>query len=818
MKKTRIIDLFQTIKKTKTTWIAIVIFFFTSISIYFGFNWSDDMLVNSFQQEFINYNTRDIELISFYGITEENLDLIRNINEVEDVEKINFTYGNIKHNETQYLVNIRELSENIDKLNLLEGKFPEKADEVVIDIGWAERNDISIGDTLSIITDTPYNNVLTDTNVSICGFVSNPAYSCSVAGTYGNDIVTGNDIDVMLYCRKELFSDNYSFQSILITGENLKDYRFDTSVYGDKCEELADSILSVVNRIDKDKHFKINKLLGILNLEEISFTKSVIQTKSALLKLVSLNIMTDIMTKASFCLSLMFFIVALLVCYVAINRILHLQATLIGMKKSFGFTEYEIVMSYVNYTVSALFIGYILGVLFGFLFEHLLANRVASIYYISEMTIYYNVFNFVIIFAILLAIIIVITVRTVIKISLKDASDLLNEKDNYIFKKEWFEKLSSWKKISLFKRSIIKNLTTNKRRVIGTIISICCCMALFVCGITFYCNVRFSIYTQFKNYFHFDTRIEFDSTEEDALNNIQDTLDQNGLRYIPVFIKAVSIEGKDHKYSRGIILVIDEEKNSDFFTLKDYEKKDSILSFDGIYVGHAFRSFYGKDCGSINLYSANGNKIQLSPNGYFINYLLAEVIIMSKESYREYFNEEPYFNNFFVQSGETSIEDIKSKLVNIQGFLSCENYIDECSQEFQTFVILVTSVSIIFIVVAIIMSFLVLKNILSTFILSKKKEIIIMIINGYEDKDARKYILYDTILLTVISLIPGAIIGSIAGYYAICSFDSPTISLLKDIFPMSWVVGILFTLILSLVNYNHAINKIENFDITDLSK
>ena len=93
-----------------------------------------------------------------------------------------------------------------------------------------------------------------------------------------------------------------------------------------------------------------------------------------------------------------------------------------------------------------------------------------------------------------------------------------------------------------------------------------------------------------------------------------------------------------------------------------------------------------------------------------------------------------------------------------------------------------------------------------------------MKINGYEDKDTRRYILFDTILLTVIGIIPGAVIGSIVGYFAVSAFDSPTISLLKDTVWISWVIGIIFTFILSLANCISAMTQIEKFDISDINK
>ena len=222
MKKTRIIDLFQTIKKTKTSWIAILIFILTSISFNFGLGWSDDMVVSSFDQEFHDYNTRDVELFSFYGLDENDISEIAENPDVEAAEGIHFTYADIRHDGNQQHVTVRELTENIDKLRLLEGRFPDKADEVVLDKGWAERNDIRTGDVIELLKLSSGEEKLKYDSLTVSGFVTNPAYSCSVAGTYGIDIFTGDSIDVMLYGKKEIFSEpDSAYQLILIKGYDL---------------------------------------------------------------------------------------------------------------------------------------------------------------------------------------------------------------------------------------------------------------------------------------------------------------------------------------------------------------------------------------------------------------------------------------------------------------------------------------------------------------------------------------------------------------------------------------------------------------------
>ena len=829
MKKTRIIDLIQIIKKTKTSWIAILIFILTSISFNFGLGWSDDMVINSFDKDFTDFNTRDVELFSFYGFDEENLKEISDIPEVESVEGIHCAFADIRHDGNWHHVAVRELSDDIDRLQLLEGSFPEEPDQVVIDKGWADRNSIKVGDQIEFQQGLVPEDDSDEYDISgsepeygkltISGIVANPAYSCSVEGTYGEDTFTGDGIDVLLYANIECFSDQDSpCQIVLIKGAELSGLRFDSQEYGDKCEALADVVIDKAKEIEKKKYDELLRQMEMYGQVDLPYFEGFVQTRPALSKLVSVNIMTGIMKNTSYCLSVMFLIIALLVSYVAITRMVNLQKVQIGTKKAFGFNTGQIVRYYICYTVTSVIIGYLVGGLLGILFEYILGNYLTSVYYINSVCLYFGVSEYLILFLMLLAVVMAITVGAVITICRRDAIDLLNQTEISKVKHSWYEKLPGWNKLSLLNQTIIKNCTTDKRRVLGTLISVACCMALFVCAVTFFYNIKFSVNTQFDRYFHFDTYIEYDEDVEPAYEDIKNVLDDKGLRSIPACVREAYIEQKDHTYAAALVFVIDDENASDFIKMEGYNTPDTAPFFDGIYAGHAYSDYYGEDGKDITLYFSDGNKYHITPDGFFINYTLEEYIFMSPEEYKKCFNEDARNNVFLVKSEGMEIDSIKSGIEDIPGFLFCEDYVEEKSESFLTFIIFVTVISAIYILVAIVMSFLVLKNILAQFVLEKKKELIVMNINGYEGKSCKKYILFDTVLLTVIGLIPGAVIGSIVGYYAVSAFDSPTISLLKDVVWISWVVGVVFTFLLSLINCINAMKRIKRFDISDINK
>ena len=75
----------------------------------------------------------DIEVISTLGLTDEDINALKN---VEGVSQVNPAYSfdaSINTDEKDIVVKIESIPEDINKIILLDGKLPENSDECVVE-------------------------------------------------------------------------------------------------------------------------------------------------------------------------------------------------------------------------------------------------------------------------------------------------------------------------------------------------------------------------------------------------------------------------------------------------------------------------------------------------------------------------------------------------------------------------------------------------------------------------------------------------------------------------------------------------------------
>ena len=160
---------------------------------------------------------------------------------------------------------------------------------------------------------------------------------------------------------------------------------------------------------------------------------------------------------------------------------------------------------------------------------------------------------------------------------------------------------------------------------------------------------------------------------------------------------------------------------------------------------------------------------------------------------------------------------MNTKLQSIDGFLKTEDYkeasIKSLNDTSGSFILL----SFLFLVMSLLMAILVILNLLITFVQTKKKELIVLQINGYSLNQSKRYIYTDTIALTIIGTIFGLIVGTLLGFVCIRAICSGGI-----IFPtkISWLaigISVLITFAMVLVMSLFALSKIKKFKLVDLN-
>ncbi|MGN0384199.1 MAG: FtsX-like permease family protein [Eubacterium sp.] len=533
-----------------------------------------------------------------------------------------------------------------------------------------------------------------------------------------------------------------------------------------------------------------------------------------------MNLFSKIMKNERYSMASLFLIIGILVCYFAILRIVNDQVVLIGTQKANGFYKKEILTKYLLYTGIAIVIGCIIGAFAGkYIVEYVICSALKECINVREVKTIMQVKDILVIAALEIGLLLFVAWLATLRILKRNAIELLNGETAKVYKGHYYEKFKLWKKLSLFSKIIISNFFTDKRRVLGTFVGIAGCTSLLVTAFTMKNNITNSFSEQYKQYYHFDTTISFDKTDEKAADSIRAILDDYGLDYTEVFSSSVAVNTPDDNVVSGSVWV---PMNYETFSDIVYVEPDDNSNKDtnsGIWMSSAYGNYYGKNAGNQFRYSSgDGTEIVADIDGYFVNYLNGLQLIMDKNTYYDNYGYEAKGNCFLVNCEPLGRDQLNRALSELEVNYIVREFKEISYGTFYTFEMVSKNMVLVYVFLAIVMAFLVILNLLTMFIDEKRRELIVLMINGYSIKVAKKYITSDTWLLTILGIIGGEILGCIIGNISVQGFYTATTKFMLAVDWQAILIGIVGTATISFVMCQIAVRRVSKFKLADINK
>jgi putative ABC transport system permease protein len=204
--------------------------------------------------------------------------------------------------------------------------------------------------------------------------------------------------------------------------------------------------------------------------------------------------------------------------------------------------------------------------------------------------------------------------------------------------------------------------------------------------------------------------------------------------------------------------------------------------------------------------------------GFYDFNLTYHELIMGRDYYERVFGTKLVPNVVLADTKGTSVDDLKPALTKIDGFYSISDDKTYQKGNFDTFSGVSSTVVLIYLVLAALMAVVVLLNLNFMFIEEKKRDLIVLMINGFSVHDAKRYIYNDTIVLTAIGIVLGLIVGGIMGAITVGSVEPNSAVFLKGIAWRAMAVGAGGSAILAVVMSMVALRRIPRFNLTDINK
>ena len=509
--------------------------------------------------------------------------------------------------------------------------------------------------------------------------------------------------------------------------------------------------------------------------------------------------------------SLMFILVGALVIFATIGKMIDEQRYQVGTMKAVGFFTREIFTKYLWFGVLGTLIGTLLGILAAYIGVQPFMLQGFDKYYripINHMAFPVPVTLLTIAAAVLLAVIAIwLACRRLLK---EPAVRLMVPKVPSARNKAQKKRAV----LSLYTRLILLNMRTDLKRVIVTIVSVAGCCALVVIGITLRNGLFKCVDLQYKQIIRYDLCVKFDPEASDTVQkDIDSSLRARGTEFTPVYNTNVTYRAGSVQVSE--LFCGDLKEIYDYYLLDDWKTGKPLFQVqDGLVVQRKIAEKLGLNVGSEFEISVGGTKTaNVRVAAVFENYI-GRAMMMSREYYEKVYGEAPVPNAFLVRQNGADAQALENSLKGITGFETL-NRADTDRSIVENSTSMINGLVLLFIFIAALMAGVVQMNLTNMYILQKKRELIIMRVNGFTVKEVIGYVLRETVLTTIAGIVLGIALGSVVSYSILRTMEQTFIQFFRGVCVPAWLIGAGLTVVFTVIVNFIALRKTKDLKLTD---
>ena len=842
MKKTQFLDAIRNIKKRFVSYLSVIVIALLGTSIFLSIGFASKAIVNNGTAVYDSMRFRNIEVVSTLLISEENLAALKKLDGVQAVDPVWQAGASVAHEETYADAAFITAGEQVSVPQVLEGRLPENEEECAIEQSLAEALHLKIGDRLGDYSMTDdAGQYLIYHEFAITGVVLHPDHLSTTFAQTPYIIVTKEAFDLETLqgaCMKaeiaiengggNRFSEAHqkavsavidSIEALAVaetpktdaavkkaahaqidameqaTREDLKQARQETPPDEEQIAYLESKFQSYEEYRASIENMAPCRWIVVDERGNLGFVQ--IQTCSETLRAIQLNF------------GLMFIVIGALTILATIGKMVNEQRTQVGTVKALGFYNREILQKYLLFAVSAMVIGTVLGSLAArFFMEGVALNNYNESFAVDLSA---PLFDWGLVLLVLFAGILLsagavwLSCRRLMK---ESANALMQPPVPPARKSQTNQKHA----LGLYARLILRNIRTDWKRVTLTVVSVLGCCAMIGIGFTLKSAVNNCTKKQDSEILAYDASVEYQPFAEQEMQSV---LDEAGADSVKLYRTEVIVETESMGLATLLCGDLDELRS--MHRLLDWKTNQPLPpTSDGVYIYQRLAETEHLSVGSeIKLMIGLSDAATVKVAGVFKNYI-GLTIVMSSEAFASQFGKDCTPNTFFVRLNGADKDKLLTALDETWGLVSWTPATGNRTA-FDAATASINSVDALLIAIAAIMAGVVLLNLTNTFVLQKKRELIIMRINGFTVKELVGYLLRETAFTTAIGILLGVFAGCGIGYYIVRSVELPYTQFDRSICVPAWLYAAGITALFAVVINAIALQKVKKLKLTDIA-
>lgn len=835
LKKALLKDSFKEIKVSYKRFISILLMALLGVGFFAGLRATSPDMVNTIDKYFKDQNVYDIEVLSTLGLTNGDLEAIKNI---ENVEQVYGTYSKdslIKINDKEIVTKILCLEE-VNKPVIIEGREPQNKAECLVEEGFLKNTNKKIGDKIQVELENTDDELeenqefLKEKELTIVGTARSPLY---ISRERGTSKLGSGSINYYIYISKENVSSEV-FTEAYVKLKDSEKYKTSTNRYEKYVEETKDNIENIKEERQKAEEesqksreefdTKIKEAEGELidakeKVAKIGNPTWYILDRNQNVGYASFIQDTESIENLSMVFPIVFFAIAILVSLTSMTRMVEEERQEIGTLKALGYNKFHISLKYIIYSSLACIIGAIIGMNIGFqILPRIIWEMYEMMYTMPDINILYNYEYSVIGLALIYICIVGATIYSILRELKEMPATLLRPKSPKLGKRVLLERITPiWKRLNFTQKVTIRNIFRYKKRFLMTIIGIFGCTSLILAGFGLKDSISKILPYQYGKVFDYDMQITLKSAlEEDKKNNFITNLRNN--EKVNDLVETNMLSGKAKKEGKQqdikIIVPKENEELEKVIKLRNLEEEKINLNKETVVITDKLAQLINAKIGdTIKVKDSNEVEKELKITDITENYI-SHYIYISKDLYETLYQEKYDTNVLLMQDKDLSEEEEKnlSKELVKQNEVSTVGLTSTMMKTLDDTMGSLNYVVIILIVSAGLLAFVVLYNLSNVNISERIRELATIKVLGFYDKEVYDYVNRETTLLTIIGIILGLGGGYLLNFYIIGTCEIDLLRFVKVIDPLSYLYAILitvaFTIIVNIFTY-FALKKID---------
>ena len=253
MTRASVKDFLREIKSSLGRFISIFAIVMIGTAFFSGIIASPENMKYSADYYFDKYNMVDIRVLATLGLTDDDMNAIRQLKSVDKVQPGYFIDGVTMVNSVELVLRVHSLpkvqsDESLNQLRLVEGRLPENSGECVVEKPLTVDYGISVGDTIDLSSgnDTPITEEALDINkFKVVGMVESAYYLTYEKGS--SDIGSGK-VTLFMYIPEDDFKyEVYTEALVTISGAR------ELNCYSSKYKDVIDRASAEIENLGEDR-------------------------------------------------------------------------------------------------------------------------------------------------------------------------------------------------------------------------------------------------------------------------------------------------------------------------------------------------------------------------------------------------------------------------------------------------------------------------------------------------------------------------------------------------------------------------------------